>query len=154
MAAARVVHAVLPDFPIHLHKPDRATMRRSGLGRLSDAASDDPRRARPLQISAHLRPAIWIGETEAVHAIRRAEMDDAEAVARLFRAVRQACLPYLPDLHTPDEDLGFFRGRVFAECEVWVAQAGAIDGFIAFRSGWVEHLYVRPERQGQGLVQA
>ena len=81
-------------------------------------------------------------------------MDDAEAVARLFRAVRQACLPYLPDLHTPDEDLGFFRGRVFAECEVWVAQAGAIDGFIAFRSGWVEHLYVRPERQGQGLVQA
>ena len=89
-----------------------------------------------------------------MHAIRQAEMDDAEAVARLFRAVRRASLPYLPDLHTPEEDLGFFRHRVFADCEVWLAQARAIDGFIAFRRGWVEHLYVRPERQGQGLGKA
>jgi ribosomal protein S18 acetylase RimI-like enzyme len=70
-------------------------------------------------------------------------------VARLLRAVQQACLPYLPDLHTPQEDLAFFRDRVFAECEVWIA--GAIDGFIAFRPGWVDHLYVRPECQGQGI---
>ncbi len=81
-------------------------------------------------------------------------MGDAEAVARLFRTVRRACLPYLPDLHTPDEDLGFFRDRVFAECEVWVAQAEAIDGFIAFRTGWVDHLYVHPERHRQGLGKA
>ncbi len=89
-----------------------------------------------------------------MHNIRRAEAGDVEAVARLFRIVRRACLPYLPDLHTPDEDFGFFRDRVFAECEVWVTQAGPIDGFIAFRAGWVDHLYVHPERHRQGLGKA
>src|SRR5258708_6933604 len=74
-------------------------------------------------------------------AIRRADERDAEAIARLFRAVFSAHLPYLPALHTSQEDLWFFRNRVFAECEVWIA--GASDGFIAFRQGWVDHLYVR-----------
>ena len=89
-----------------------------------------------------------------MHRIRRAQADDVAAVARLFRAVRRACLPYLPDLHTAEEDLGFFRDRVFAGCEVWVAQADAVDGFVAFRTGWVDHLYIRPERQRLGLGKA
>lgn len=70
-------------------------------------------------------------------------------VARLFRAVRVACLPYLPDLHTSEEDLAFFRDHVFAQCEVRIA--GAMDGFIAFRAGWVDHLYVRPQAQRRGV---
>lgn len=86
--------------------------------------------------------------------IRRADRREAEAVARLFRAVFRAHLPYLPELHTPEEDLWFFRNRVFAECEVWVA--GEPDAFIAFRQGspdlgWVDHLYVRTAAQGRGL---
>lgn len=81
--------------------------------------------------------------------IRQANDGDIAPLARLFRAVRAACLPYLPDLHTPEEDLAFFRHRVFAECDVWIA--GALDGFIAFRAGWVDHLYVRPERQRGGI---
>lgn len=87
----------------------------------------------------------------ASYRLRRAEIGDAEAVARLFRTARRACLPYLPDLHTADEDLGFFRDRVFAACEVWVAQDDAIESFIAFRTGWVDHLYVHPDRQRQGV---
>jgi len=87
-----------------------------------------------------------------LHTIRRADVRDADAVARLFRVVRSACLPFLPDLHTPDEDLWFFRNRAFAECEVWVA--GDFDGFIAFREGWVDHLYVRPECQRRGIGSA
>ncbi|MBV8837194.1 MAG: GNAT family N-acetyltransferase [Alphaproteobacteria bacterium] len=91
---------------------------------------------------------------EASLAIRRADVNDAEAIARLFRAVWRADLPYLPELHTPEEDLWFFRHRVFVECEVWVA--GAPDAFIAFRResadhGWVDHLYVRGTHQGRGL---
>ena len=82
-------------------------------------------------------------------AIRQADDGDIAAVARLFRVVRVACLPYLPDLHTPEEDLAFFRERVFAECEVWIA--GAMDGFIAFRPGWVDHLYIRPQAQRCGI---
>jgi putative acetyltransferase len=83
--------------------------------------------------------------------IRPATPQDAEAVARLFRAVRTACLPYLPDLHTPAEDLAFFRDHVFRDCTVWVAGEAAIDGFCAWRPGWVDHLYIRLESQGQGL---
>ena len=49
----------------------------------------------------------------AVLPIRPATPEDIEAVERLHRAVRTACLPYLPELHTPEEDLRFFRGRVF-----------------------------------------
>ena len=82
-------------------------------------------------------------------AIRRADASDTEALARLLRAVQRADLPYLPALHTPDEDLWFFRNRVLVECEVWVA--GAPDAFIAFREGWVDHLYVRGTHQGRGL---
>jgi ribosomal protein S18 acetylase RimI-like enzyme len=86
-----------------------------------------------------------------MHAIRQAKTRDADAVARLHRLVRRASLAFLPDLHTPDEDLWFFRNRVFAECEVWIAEGDAIDGFIAFRAGWVDHLYVRPECQRQHI---
>jgi GNAT superfamily N-acetyltransferase len=86
-----------------------------------------------------------------MHTIRRAQPDDAEALARLFRTVRCVCLPYLPNLHTPDEDTSFFGDRVLAECQVWVAQADSMDGFVAFRAGWVDHLYVRQDRQRRGL---
>src|SRR5437763_5387614 len=48
-------------------------------------------------------------------------------------------LPFLPDLHTAEQDLRFFRDTVFVQCEVWVA--GPIEGFIAFRDGWIDHLY-------------
>lgn len=86
-----------------------------------------------------------------MHAIRRTHAQDAKAVARLHRLVRRASLPFLPDRHTPDEDLWFFRNHVFLECEVWVAEGDGIDGFVAFHEGWVDHLYVRPERQREGI---
>jgi putative acetyltransferase len=83
--------------------------------------------------------------------IRRATPADVAAVARLHREVRAACLPYLPDLHTPADILAFFRDRVFPTCEVWVAGTDTLDGFCAFRPGWVDHLYIRPERHRLGL---
>jgi putative acetyltransferase len=86
--------------------------------------------------------------------VRRAQDRDIEAVAQLFRAVRRACLPYVPDLHTPEDDLWFFRERVFAECDVWVAQSEGLDGFIAFRQDFVDHLYVRPDCQRRGIGKA
>jgi ribosomal protein S18 acetylase RimI-like enzyme len=79
---------------------------------------------------------------------------DIEAVARLHRAVRRACLPYLPELHTPEEDLRFFREYVFPTCAVWVGGGAKITGYCAFRDGWVDHLYVDPTAQGRGLGSA
>jgi ribosomal protein S18 acetylase RimI-like enzyme len=68
--------------------------------------------------------------------------------------VRTACLPYLPELHTPDEDLRFFRERVFPTYTVWVGGGARVAGYCAFRDGWVEHLYVEPPAQGRGLGSA
>jgi GNAT superfamily N-acetyltransferase len=83
--------------------------------------------------------------------IRPAARDDAEAVARLFRLVRTACLPYLPELHTPAAELAFFRDRVFPDSTVRVAEEAAIIGFVAWRPGWVDHLYIHPDSHGRGV---
>jgi len=78
-----------------------------------------------------------------------ADMDDA---ARIFRISFDSALPTLKALHTPDEDLAFFRERLFAVCEMWGAFAdGALAGFVAFREGWIDQLYVLPRFQGQGI---
>jgi ribosomal protein S18 acetylase RimI-like enzyme len=90
----------------------------------------------------------------AVLPIRPATPADIEAVARLHRAVRTASLPYLPELHTPEEDLRFFRERVFPACTVWVGGETGLAGYCAFRDGWVDHLYVEPAAQGRGLGSA
>jgi hypothetical protein len=67
--------------------------------------------------------------------IRPATPADIEAVARLHRAVRTACLPYLPELHTPEEDFRFFRERFFPTCTVWVGGGTRLAGYCAFRDG-------------------
>jgi len=84
--------------------------------------------------------------------LRRASLADMPALARLHRHVRETCLPYLPDLHTPEEDLAFFQGHVFAACTIWLAEAeGRPVGFAAFRPDWLDHLYVDPAWHGRGV---
>ena len=87
--------------------------------------------------------------------LRRAALQDMPAVARLNRHVREICLPYLPDLHTPEEDLAFFREHVFSTSEMWLAQAGErLIGFAGARLDWLDHLYVDPVWHGRGVGQA
>jgi GNAT superfamily N-acetyltransferase len=91
---------------------------------------------------------------DGIH-FRRAEMEDAVAIVALHRAAFRTALPHLPELHTPAEDLDFFI-RVVArqEATTWLAVsslAGEPMGFITFCPGAVEHLYVHPAHQGQGL---
>lgn len=84
--------------------------------------------------------------------LRRAALPDMAAVARLHRHVRKSCLPYLPDLHTPDEDLAFFQEQVFPTSEVWLAQAGVqLIGFAVVKLDWLDHLYVDPDWHGKGV---
>jgi putative acetyltransferase len=84
--------------------------------------------------------------------LRRASLDDAGAIARLHRLTMRVSLPYLPDLHTAEQDLRFFSERLLPECETWVAEVdGEIAGYVASKPGWVMHLYVHPERQGAGI---
>jgi GNAT superfamily N-acetyltransferase len=83
--------------------------------------------------------------------IMPARSSESETIARLFRSIRTACLIYLPNLHTPEEDLWFFRERVFREDEVWVAEHDGIVGFVGYRAGWIDHLYVHPGFHGRGI---
>ena len=88
--------------------------------------------------------------------LRRAIRDDMSAVAVLHRLTMTASLPYLPDLHTPAEDLAFFRDVLFDRGEVWVAENadGDIVGYAAVSPGWLDHLYVHPDHHGRGVGHA
>lgn len=79
-------------------------------------------------------------------------MDDMDDSARVHRAAFDERLPWLASLHTPAEDRAFFRSQVFEACEMWgVFEGGVQAGFIAYRKGWIDHLYVLPRAQGSGL---
>jgi hypothetical protein len=54
--------------------------------------------------------------------VRRARREESDAVAVLFRLSLRSAMPFLADRHTAEEDRAFFRDRVFAACEVWVAE--------------------------------
>ena len=86
--------------------------------------------------------------------IRQANVTDIDDIARVFRVSFQTAMPFLPVLHTPEEDRAFFRTRVFPTCKIWVADENGVAGFIAFRNGWIEHLYILPAHQRRGLGRA
>jgi putative acetyltransferase len=61
-------------------------------------------------------------------------------------------MPWLPALHSADEDRRFFADRVFQECEVLVVRReGRPVAFLALSGHMVEHLYVEPEAQRNGF---
>jgi GNAT superfamily N-acetyltransferase len=84
--------------------------------------------------------------------IRQLELADMDAAARVHRRAFDHALPWLTGLHTSDEDRWFYRERVFTGCQVHGAFEGdALAGIIAFRSDWIDQLYVLPEVQGRGV---
>lgn len=87
--------------------------------------------------------------------IRPAERADVPQIAHIIRAARKHSLPYLPDLHTPEEDRAHFGGTVFNEDTILVAEEdGAIVGFCAFKEDWLDHLYILPQHQNKGVGRA
>jgi putative acetyltransferase len=84
--------------------------------------------------------------------VRVATPDDVATVAVLARRTRMLALPFLPVLHTADEDVAFFYEVVFPRNTVLIAEIGATAvGFIAYGGGWVDHLYVDPLHHGRGI---
>jgi ribosomal protein S18 acetylase RimI-like enzyme len=87
--------------------------------------------------------------------IRPARPADAAAIAVAHRQAMRVSLSFLPELHTAEEDLAFVRDVLMVKNEVWVAEAGTeVGGYIAFRPGWIEHLFIHPDHQGLGLGSA
>lgn len=86
---------------------------------------------------------------------RRAASDDAAALARIHRLAFFDAMPHMPVLHTPEDDVAFFSEKVFGQREIWLTEdADTVTGFIAFRPGWIDHLYVLPghQRCGRGGI--
>lgn len=88
--------------------------------------------------------------------LRRAILDDADALAAILRAAMRGAMPSLPELHTPEEDRRFLREVVLPNEEVWGAERdGQIVGFTALGSregvDYLQHIYVAPEHQSRGI---
>lgn len=83
--------------------------------------------------------------------LRRLGLEDMARVAVVLRQAFDERLPWLAGIHTPQEDRCFFENHVYASCEIWGAVDAEIVGFIAFREGWVDQLYVLPAHQKRGV---
>jgi putative acetyltransferase len=85
--------------------------------------------------------------------IRRAQPEDAEAVVRIFRESRAAAMPWLPVLHTAEEDLAYFRGALDGEAYV-LEEDGELLGYAVLREDELHDLYVAPQAQDRGIGSA
>jgi GNAT superfamily N-acetyltransferase len=84
--------------------------------------------------------------------LRRASAADAETCARIQVEANRVSLPFLPAYPDFEGAVAFFRGVLLAENEAWIAEVdGEAAGYVAFRPGWLEHLYVHPDRQARGI---
>lgn len=94
--------------------------------------------------------------------IDRLRVDDASEVADVFERSRAAAMPWLPVLHTPEEDVAFFAGQLASSAGwgAWAStegEAGAdrplehLVGFAVTSPGWLDHLYVAPGERGRGI---
>jgi ribosomal protein S18 acetylase RimI-like enzyme len=80
---------------------------------------------------------------------------DMFAAAMVRRVALQQRLPWLPDLHTPDEDEAYWQTVLLAQGTVLGARVGGtLAGVIAFGEGWIHQLYVLPEFQGRRIGSA
>ena len=88
--------------------------------------------------------------------LRRAIPEDADALAAILRAAMRGAMPWLPELHTPEQDRRFLREVVLPNEELWVAEIDERPvGFAALGSrdgdDYLQHIYVAPEHQSCGL---
>jgi len=80
--------------------------------------------------------------------------DDFSALVRRWHETNRASYPYVAEhqSQTLDDAAAFFRRRVLAEGEVWVAERGAsLAGVMAIEAPWIRQLAVFPEHQRRGV---
>lgn len=85
--------------------------------------------------------------------IRAATPEDAPAVARINRESRAEAMPWLPVLHTEEEDRAWF-GRALAG-EAWIFEEGGEPlGYAVWMNDELHDLYVAPAAQRRGVGSA
>jgi putative acetyltransferase len=83
--------------------------------------------------------------------LRQAVADDIAEVAGLFARSRAAALPFLPVLHTAEEDLAFFGRALDSGLMTLAEQSSLLLGFMVETPGWIDHLYLEPDQRGRGI---
>lgn len=80
---------------------------------------------------------------------------DAPAVAALLLRARKELLPFAPLAHADDEVRGWIAARLIPAGGTTVATVdGEVVGFVSVERrevGWIDHLYLLPERVGQRI---
>jgi len=93
------------------------------------------------------------GSSRSDH-LRRAAVEESDAIADLWLRSRKASFPANPAPVHDDEDVrNHFSTVVLAEMEVWVIErvGFGIVALMALSEGWIEHLHVDPALIGHGL---
>jgi ribosomal protein S18 acetylase RimI-like enzyme len=84
--------------------------------------------------------------------IRHARPEDVAAIARIFRESRAEAMPWLPVLHTAEDEAEHFAGRVEDDGqEVFVFDDGEVAGFAVLQGDELDGFYVAPELQRRGV---
>jgi ribosomal protein S18 acetylase RimI-like enzyme len=85
--------------------------------------------------------------------IRPATRADAPTIAQIHMTSRAATMPYLPPQErSHDEVTRWIEDVVLEECRAWVAVRGMQTlGYAALVDDMLEHLYLRPDAQRQGI---
>jgi GNAT superfamily N-acetyltransferase len=84
--------------------------------------------------------------------LRPATAADAQAIAIIHRTAMRVSLSFVPELHTAEADLAWIVDHLLPANEVWVAEADLqVVGYVGFHDGWIQHLFVAPDWQGQGI---
>jgi GNAT superfamily N-acetyltransferase len=86
--------------------------------------------------------------------IRDYRAEDFDAVTILWRVAREKSLPEFQRAkgHFFYEDQDYFRHHILKEDRVFVVESGECPvAFMAMRVDFIDHLYVHPDYQRQGL---
>ena len=78
--------------------------------------------------------------------------DHMRAAAGIRRVALWQRLPWLLDVHTPEEEEQYWRMHLLPNCTILGAAIGnKLVGVIAYGDGWIKQLYVLPDFQGIGI---
>jgi GNAT superfamily N-acetyltransferase len=89
--------------------------------------------------------------------IRAFQPGDLEEVVEVWEGARRVAFPWLAGEggYSHDDNLEYFRDEVCRGCALWVAVAGGrVVGMMALAGRSLDHLYVAPDRQGEGVGEA
>lgn len=88
--------------------------------------------------------------------LRKATLEDADAIANVYLSSRKKFVPFAPLVHTDDSVFQWIRNVLIPEEQVIVAEEmGIVIGMMSLtndkRAGRINQFYIHPDAVGQGV---